>query len=185
MLMELLGRRSPAPAQDVARRILGEDVTQIEYYTERVKRMVGKGLTGNGITRYERGTYGLVGGEELSNAEREELLQLCRQRHDAFRIQCARRWLVCSRRSLRLRAQEPPPHADQRLDQLPGAHPCPRPLRMLRRTRAPEGPGGGPHRAQEPRRLGRPQQPAGPLLPLQCRQTRCSLPTQEGTTDFR
>ena len=42
MLMELLGRRSPAPAQDVARRILGEDVTQIEVYTERVKRMVGK-----------------------------------------------------------------------------------------------------------------------------------------------
>jgi hypothetical protein len=29
MLMELLGRRSPAPAQDVARRILGEDMTQI------------------------------------------------------------------------------------------------------------------------------------------------------------
>ena len=42
MLMELLGRRSPAPAQDVARRILGEDVTQIDDYTERVKRMVGK-----------------------------------------------------------------------------------------------------------------------------------------------
>jgi hypothetical protein len=42
MLMELLGRRSPAPAQDVARRILGEDVAQIDYYTERVKRMVGK-----------------------------------------------------------------------------------------------------------------------------------------------
>ena len=34
---------------------------------------------------------------------------------------------------------------------------------------APTGPGGGPHRAQEPGRLGRPQQPAGPLLPLQCR----------------
>ena len=30
ILMELLERRSPAPAQDVARRILGEDVTQIE-----------------------------------------------------------------------------------------------------------------------------------------------------------
>ncbi len=50
---------------------------------------------------------------------------------------------------------------------------------------APTGPGGGPHRAQEPGRLGRPQQPAGPLLPLQRRQARCSLPTQEGTTDFR
>ena len=35
----------------MARRILGEDVTQIDYYTERVKRMVGKVLTGNGITR--------------------------------------------------------------------------------------------------------------------------------------
>ncbi|MCP9840687.1 hypothetical protein KBY93_08555 [Synechococcus sp. J7-Johnson] len=30
MLMELLGRRSPAPVQDVARRILGENVTQID-----------------------------------------------------------------------------------------------------------------------------------------------------------
>jgi hypothetical protein len=87
MLMELLGRRSPAPAQDVARRGLGEDVTQIEVYTERVKRMVGKVLTGNGITRYERGTYDLVGGEELSDVEREELLKLCRQRLDAFREQ--------------------------------------------------------------------------------------------------
>jgi hypothetical protein len=85
----------PAPAQDVARRILGEDVTQIDYYTERVKRMVGKVLTGNGITRYERGTYDLVGGVaegfcaavELSDAERDQLLQLCRQRLDAFREQ--------------------------------------------------------------------------------------------------
>ena len=50
----------------MARRILGEDVTQIEIYTERVKRMVGKVLTGNGITRYERGTYDLVVGGELS-----------------------------------------------------------------------------------------------------------------------
>ena len=73
-------KTKPGPAQDVARRILGEDVTQIDDYTERVKRMVGKVLTGNGITRYERGTYDLVGGEELSDAEREQLLQLCRQR---------------------------------------------------------------------------------------------------------
>jgi hypothetical protein len=49
--------------------------------------MVGKVLTGNGITRYERGAYGLVGGEELSDAERDQLLELCRQRLDAFREQ--------------------------------------------------------------------------------------------------
>jgi hypothetical protein len=96
MLMELLGRRSPASAQDVARRIVGEDVTQNEHHTESVKRMVGKVLTGNTITRYERGTYGLVGGVaegfcaavELCDAERDELLQLCRQGLDAFRMQC-------------------------------------------------------------------------------------------------
>jgi ATP adenylyltransferase len=59
MLMELLDRRNPAPAQDIARRILGEDVTQIEYYTERVKRMVGRVLTGNGITRHGERLYTL------------------------------------------------------------------------------------------------------------------------------
>jgi ATP adenylyltransferase len=87
MLMELLGRSSPAPAQDVARRILGEDVTQLDYYTERVKRMVGKVLTGNGITAYANGAYSLIGGDELSDVERDELQQLCRQRLDAFRAQ--------------------------------------------------------------------------------------------------
>jgi ATP adenylyltransferase len=55
MLMELLGRRSPASAEDIARRILGEDNSQIEYYTERVKRMVGRVLSGNGITNHSRG----------------------------------------------------------------------------------------------------------------------------------
>jgi hypothetical protein len=70
-------------------------VTQIDDYTERVKRMVGKVLTGNGITRYDQGANDLVGGVaegfcaavELSDAEREELLQLCHQRLDAFREQ--------------------------------------------------------------------------------------------------
>jgi len=49
--------------------------------------MVGKVLTGNGSTRCEKGTDALVGGEELSDAERDQLLQLCRQRLDAFREQ--------------------------------------------------------------------------------------------------
>jgi hypothetical protein len=62
-------------------------VTQIDYYTERVKRMVGKVLTGNGITAYGNGAYSLIGGDELSDAERDALQQLCRQRLDAFREQ--------------------------------------------------------------------------------------------------
>ena len=49
--------------------------------------MVGKVLTGHGITRCERGTYALVGVDELSDTERDQLLELCRQRLDAFREQ--------------------------------------------------------------------------------------------------
>ncbi len=87
----------------MARRILEEDVTQIDYYTERVKRMVGKVLTGNGITRCEKGSYALVGGDELSDSERDRLLALCRQRLDAFRGLRGEIVLLC--RSLRLRVQ--------------------------------------------------------------------------------
>jgi len=78
-------------------------VTQNEDYTESVKRMVGKVLTSNGITRCEKGTFALVGGEELSDAERDQLLALCRQRLNAFGGLRGEVVLLC--RSLRLRAE--------------------------------------------------------------------------------
>ena len=62
---------SPAPAQDVARRI---------------RRAWWARFTFNGITLYERGTYYLVGGKELSDAERDQLLELCRQRLDRVKL---------------------------------------------------------------------------------------------------
>ena len=40
--------------------------------------MVGRVLTGNGITRYGDGLYSLIGAEELSDSERDALLQRCR-----------------------------------------------------------------------------------------------------------
>ncbi|MCT0206482.1 hypothetical protein [Synechococcus sp. CS-1332] len=73
MLMELLGRRSPAPAQDVASRILGS-----AWWA---------GFTFNGITAYGDGHDSLIGSDELSDGERDALLQLCRQRLDAVREQ--------------------------------------------------------------------------------------------------
>ena len=54
---------------------------------ERVKRMVGRVLTGNGITELLKGHYRLIGSEELSDSERDELLLLCRMRLDAIRAQ--------------------------------------------------------------------------------------------------
>ena len=61
----------PAPAQDVARRILG--------------RAWWAGITFNGITAYGDGHDSLIGGDGLSDGERDALLELCRQRLDAFR----------------------------------------------------------------------------------------------------
>jgi hypothetical protein len=47
--------------------------------------MVGKVLTSNGINAYGNGAYSLIGGDELSYSECDELQKLCRQRLDAFR----------------------------------------------------------------------------------------------------
>jgi len=47
--------------------------------------MVGRVLTGNGITTYLDGHYSLLGSDELSDAERDELLELCRQRFGEVR----------------------------------------------------------------------------------------------------
>jgi hypothetical protein len=82
----------------------------------------------------DQGAYGLVGGEELIDAGtwpkasvaeplRDQLLQLCRQRLDAFRMQRGEEVGCLLTQKLRLRAQEPPPHADQRLAQSPGMEP--------------------------------------------------------------
>jgi hypothetical protein len=49
--------------------------------------MVGRVLTGNGITHDGDGLYSLIGAEELSDSERDALLQLCRQRLEGFREQ--------------------------------------------------------------------------------------------------
>ena len=47
---------------------------------QRLRRFIAERmrmLTGNGITEVQQGRYRLIGGEELSDTERDELLQLC------------------------------------------------------------------------------------------------------------
>lgn len=46
---------SPAPAENVARRILGEVFSQIESTTKRLKPMVGRVLSGNGSNHEGQG----------------------------------------------------------------------------------------------------------------------------------
>ena len=54
-------------------------------------RMVGRALTGNGTTATGDGHDSLIGGAALSDAERDALQQLCRQRLDAFHRRSIRR----------------------------------------------------------------------------------------------
>jgi hypothetical protein len=87
--------QAPAPAQDIARQIL-ESACWARF-------------TLNAITAYGDGHDSLIGGDALSDGERDALLELCRQRLEAFRK-----------------------HPDQRLSEVLGSHPRPGPLRVQR-----------------------------------------------------
>jgi len=121
--MDWPGNSQPRPGAGVARRILGEDVTQIDYYTERVKRMVGKVH----LQRHHPLRAGHLRPGGRRGVERR------RARRAAAALPSAPRCLPNATRRGGVRPQEPPPHADQRLDQIPGADPRQGPLRMLRR----------------------------------------------------
>lgn len=88
MLEVRLCNGGKATVQEIAQAILDRDPTQIEYYSEVVKRMVGKVLTNNhGITRKVGQTYELIGMDQFDEAEVELLPALCQSKIDAFEDQ--------------------------------------------------------------------------------------------------
>ena len=85
MLHVLLGSNGKASTNQIATALLSWDQSQIEYYEEIVKNMVGKVLTRNrGITNKEGNDYALNHFEELSAAEIDQLKQLCLAKIDAY-----------------------------------------------------------------------------------------------------
>jgi len=79
MLMELLKNNGEASVAQIAQAILDKDPTQIEYFSEIVKNMVGKVLTKNrGTTEKSGNTYSLIGASELSTEQVNELIKLCK-----------------------------------------------------------------------------------------------------------
>jgi ATP adenylyltransferase len=85
MLMELLKRNGQASAHQIAQAILDKDPTQIEYFSEIVKNMVGRVLTKNrGITEKTGDNYRLIGSEYLTSEQTAELIRLCKQKIDEF-----------------------------------------------------------------------------------------------------
>jgi diadenosine tetraphosphate (Ap4A) HIT family hydrolase/5-methylcytosine-specific restriction endonuclease McrA len=85
MLMQLLKNNGEASIQQIAQAILDRDPTQIEYFTEIVKNMVGKVLTKNrGITAKDGNTYRLIGSDQLTHEQVQDLIALCQTKIDAF-----------------------------------------------------------------------------------------------------
>ena len=85
MLMELLKRNGQASVHQIAQAILDKDPTQIEYFSEIVKNMVGRVLTKNrGITEKTGDNYRLIGSEHLTSEQTAELINLCQQKIDEF-----------------------------------------------------------------------------------------------------
>jgi diadenosine tetraphosphate (Ap4A) HIT family hydrolase/5-methylcytosine-specific restriction endonuclease McrA len=78
MLRELLKRKGTATVTQIAKALLAEDRSQVEYYEQITKNMVGRVLTANrGITKRDGATYQLKDFSQLSNQEVDDLVQLC------------------------------------------------------------------------------------------------------------
>ena len=85
MLMELLKNGGEATVTQIAQAILNKDPTQIEYFTEIVKNMVGRVLTkSRGITSKTGNTYKLTGSDALTPDQAAELIALCQKRIEDF-----------------------------------------------------------------------------------------------------
>ncbi len=86
MLIQLLKNMDgTASVKDIAQAILNKDPTQVEYFSQVVKNMVGKVLTKNHeIATKDKDVYSLIGSDELSNSEVEVLIKLCEQKIAGF-----------------------------------------------------------------------------------------------------
>ena len=66
MLRLLLDRNGRATVGDIARALLNEDRSQLEYYSEITRNMVGRVLANRKVVVRQGGDYELLGSSELS-----------------------------------------------------------------------------------------------------------------------
>ena len=90
MLMALLENEGRASTGEIAKAILSHDESQVEYYEDITKNMVGRVLRRHGIIQKEDGGYSLVGFEYLSEQQVEHLVQLCEDKLDEYKAKRGR-----------------------------------------------------------------------------------------------
>lgn len=88
MLAELLRSNGKATVSQIARAILERDATQLEYYQQITKNMVGQVLTKRRrIASKEGDSYRLDGYGALASHEVEELMSLCHKKIAQYETQ--------------------------------------------------------------------------------------------------
>jgi ATP adenylyltransferase len=84
MLKTLIRAGGRATITDIAKAILAYDQSQIEYYEEITKNMVGRVLTKNGVVTKEGGSFTLRTDTPLIERQAEELTELCESELHGF-----------------------------------------------------------------------------------------------------
>jgi 5-methylcytosine-specific restriction endonuclease McrA len=89
MLAALLERAGTASTPDIAKALLIEDTSQIDYYSHRIDTMVGKVLRSHDLVSKipRQHTYSLNGYEELTDDEVSQLITLCHIKLTEFKKQ--------------------------------------------------------------------------------------------------
>ena len=91
MLAALLAHGGKYSTEEIARAILAHDESQVEYYENVTKNMVGRVLKGHGIVEREDDGYSLVGYEDLGDEEIEYLIELCEAKLDEYKAKRGKR----------------------------------------------------------------------------------------------
>jgi ATP adenylyltransferase len=85
MLMTLLQQGGKCSTTEIARSILAHDQSQVEYYEDVTKTMVGRVLRRHGIVSTEGGSYSLVGYENLDVEQVEHLIEMCQLKLNEYK----------------------------------------------------------------------------------------------------
>jgi ATP adenylyltransferase len=77
MLIELLTNHGSSTVTEIAKALLLRDPSQVDYYEQITKNMVGRVLTSHALAKRIEDSYHLPGYDELSGSEVEALVALC------------------------------------------------------------------------------------------------------------
>jgi ATP adenylyltransferase len=93
MLSVLLSSGGRATVEEIASALLARDRAQLDYYKEITRQMPGAVLRKRDVVRFEAGIYILPAFDEMTNAERLQLVTACEAKVEAFLQSRSDPWL--------------------------------------------------------------------------------------------